>query len=52
MSGFVGNASRPSRYLRSAVEQTASTTSLTVVPNAFLTRLMSSSSTLVNERVR
>ena len=46
MSGLRGSASRSSRYLRRAVEQTASTTSLTVVPNAFLTRLMSARSTL------
>ena len=52
MSGFAGSAFCPSRYLRRAVDVMASTTSLTVVPNAFLTRLMSSRSTLVNEMVR
>ncbi len=49
MSGLPGSASRSSRYLRSAVEHTANTTSLTVVPKAFLTRLMSSRSTLTYE---
>ncbi len=52
MSGLAGSAFIPSRYLRSAVEQIANTTSLTVVPNAFLTRLTSSRSTLANEIVR
>ena len=49
MSGLRGSSPRSSRYLRRAVEHTASTTSLTVVPNAFLTRLSCSRSRLVND---
>ena len=49
MSGLRGRASSPSRYLRRAVEHTASTTSLTVVPKAFFTRLTSTRSTLAKE---